>query len=93
MSIRSTRKNPPPPFPIYFDLPSYLLDQTETQITNPYLSRTTIHAYGTVDLDLECKDETWVNPDWKIGQIYSSRTVTCDPVTLPLEPYQMEAVA
>ena len=46
-----------------------------------------------MDLDLACKDETWVNPDWKIGQIYSSRTVTCDPVTLPLEPYQMEAVA
>ena len=37
-------------------------------------------AKGGVDLDLNCKDTTWENPDWELGQIYSSRTVTCNLV-------------
>ncbi|KAI1477833.1 hypothetical protein F4774DRAFT_387847 [Daldinia eschscholtzii] len=54
---------------------------------------TTINAYGTVNLTLACTDETWINPNWTMGQIYSDRTVKCEPVTLPLKPYQMTAVA
>ncbi|KAI5867895.1 hypothetical protein GGS23DRAFT_543019 [Durotheca rogersii] len=54
---------------------------------------TTIHAYGSVNLTLSCTDETWINPNWTMGQIYSSRIVECEPVTLPLKPYLITAVA
>lgn len=37
-------------------------------------------AEGGVKLNLNCKDREWQNPDWEMGQIYSSRTVTCDLV-------------
>ncbi|KAI6778276.1 uncharacterized protein J7T54_004183 [Emericellopsis cladophorae] len=37
-------------------------------------------AVGGVTLDLDCRDETWQNPDWEQGQLYSVRTVTCDLV-------------
>ncbi|RYP32127.1 hypothetical protein DL768_011149 [Monosporascus sp. mg162] len=53
----------------------------------------TIHAYGSLNLTLDCKDEKWENPDWQMGEIYSSRTVTCDLVTEPMKPYRMEAIA
>ncbi|RYP16626.1 hypothetical protein DL765_005017 [Monosporascus sp. GIB2] len=53
----------------------------------------TIHAYGCLNLALDCKDEKWENPDWQMGEIYSSRTVTCDLVTEPMKPYRMEAIA
>ncbi|KAI0887614.1 uncharacterized protein GGS22DRAFT_157609 [Annulohypoxylon maeteangense] len=54
---------------------------------------TTIHAYGAANLTLACTDETHINPNWTLGQIYSDREVKCTPVTIPLKPYQMTAVA
>ncbi|OTA98265.1 hypothetical protein M426DRAFT_326125 [Hypoxylon sp. CI-4A] len=54
---------------------------------------TTIHAYGTANLTLACTDETHLNPNWTIGHIYSDREVECKPVTIPLTPYEMTAVA
>lgn len=44
-------------------------------------------AEGGVKLKLDCKEKKWVNKKWKIGQIYSSRTVTCKKVTVkaPIE--------
>ncbi|KAI1085450.1 hypothetical protein F5B20DRAFT_518413 [Whalleya microplaca] len=54
----------------------------------------TVWAYGTANLTLDCTDETWTNPNWTTpGTIYSSRTVQCKPVTLPLKPYEMRSVA
>lgn len=53
----------------------------------------TIHGYGQVNLTLECTDTTYQNPNWTLGQIYSDREVKCSPVTLPLKPYMMTAVA
>ncbi|KFA61680.1 hypothetical protein S40285_03499 [Stachybotrys chlorohalonatus IBT 40285] len=38
-------------------------------------------AEGGVELDLDCEDETWQNPDWQPGQMYSVRTISCQPVT------------
>ncbi|KAI1735389.1 hypothetical protein F4680DRAFT_453076 [Xylaria scruposa] len=53
----------------------------------------TFHAYGTVDLDLDCQETYWQNPNWTIGQIYSDRDISCAPVTLPLKPHDKTAVA
>ncbi|KAI1378430.1 hypothetical protein F4677DRAFT_443644 [Hypoxylon crocopeplum] len=54
---------------------------------------TTINAYGTANLTLACTDETWTNPNWTIGHIYTDREVKCTPVTIPIKPYKMTAVA
>jgi hypothetical protein len=53
----------------------------------------TFHGYGTVNVTLNCTDTTYTNPNWTMGQIYSDREVKCAPVTLPVEPYQITAVA
>ncbi|RWA06260.1 hypothetical protein EKO27_g8839 [Xylaria grammica] len=53
----------------------------------------TFHGYGTVNLTLDCKETNYQNPDWQIGQIYSTRNIDCAPVTLPLTPYSKTAVA
>ncbi|OIW29352.1 hypothetical protein CONLIGDRAFT_575945 [Coniochaeta ligniaria NRRL 30616] len=54
---------------------------------------TTFRGYATVNLTLECNDTTWTNPNWTMGQIYSDREVKCAPVTLPVKPYTITAVA
>ncbi|KAI1855700.1 hypothetical protein JX266_000565 [Neoarthrinium moseri] len=53
----------------------------------------TFHAYGQVNLTLDCTDSTWQNPNWTIGQIYSDREVKCAPVTVPVKPHTITAVA
>lgn len=40
------------------------------------------HATGNVTVDLDCETTRWKNPDWQIGEIYSTRTVSCVPVTV-----------
>ncbi|KAG6195615.1 hypothetical protein E4U22_007075 [Claviceps purpurea] len=50
-------------------------------------------AQGGANLTLDCKDETWKNPDWKQGQTYSSRTVSCGHVNAPIPINSMSAVA
>jgi hypothetical protein len=50
-------------------------------------------AEGGVDLDLNCEDKTEQNPDWKPGQIYSSRYITCDKVTVPAKMETLRAAA
>ncbi|KAK3940999.1 hypothetical protein QBC46DRAFT_383828 [Diplogelasinospora grovesii] len=54
---------------------------------------TTFTGYGAVNLTLECTDDTWMNPNWTIGQIYSDREVKCAPVDAIIKPYQLTAVA
>jgi hypothetical protein len=78
-----------------FSRPSGQLDINQTWVCSDEDPQypVTINGYGTVNLTLDCTDETWQNPDWKLGQIYSSRTVTCGKQTFPLKPYQMTAVA
>ncbi|KAK4096731.1 hypothetical protein N658DRAFT_510972 [Parathielavia hyrcaniae] len=48
---------------------------------------------GDVNLTLSCTDTTWQNPNWTMGEIYSSRDVQCAPVDASIEPYEMEAIA
>ncbi|KAG5913083.1 hypothetical protein E4U53_005022 [Claviceps sorghi] len=50
-------------------------------------------AEGNTNLTLTCQDQTWKNPDWKIGQTYSSRTITCDHVNASVPITSMAAVA
>lgn len=60
--------------------------------TNRWLSthdRGTFVVTGGTELDLTCTDTTTVTPDWKPGQIYSSRIVTCSPVDVTFTPTQV----
>jgi hypothetical protein len=57
------------------------------------ICRTTIHGYAQVNLTLSCTDNTYQNPNWTLGQIYSDREVKCAPVTIPVQPYEITAVA
>ncbi|KAI1174143.1 hypothetical protein F4777DRAFT_411635 [Nemania sp. FL0916] len=50
-------------------------------------------AYGTANLTLDCKESDYQNPDWHMGDIYSNRDITCDPVTIALTPHDKTAVA
>ncbi|KAK3297231.1 uncharacterized protein B0H64DRAFT_121216 [Chaetomium fimeti] len=54
---------------------------------------TTFTGRGQVDLTLECEDEKWENKEWEMGQIYSSRTITCAPVESTFKPTELTAVA
>ncbi|KAI0020872.1 hypothetical protein F4780DRAFT_779096 [Xylariomycetidae sp. FL0641] len=78
-----------------YSRPSGQLNVNQTWVCSDRdpLYPTTFHAYGTANLSLSCTDETTNNPDWEIGQIYSDRQVDCKPVTLPLKPYEITAVA
>ncbi len=55
--------------------------------------RTTFTGRGDVNLTLACTDTTWQNPDWSMGQIYSSRDVKCAPVESEIKPTELSAVA
>jgi hypothetical protein len=50
-------------------------------------------ARGGVKLDLNCRDKKWKNPNWEMGQIYSSRTVTCNFVDAQAPVEQITGVA
>lgn len=50
-------------------------------------------ANGATNLTLDCTDETEENADWQMGEIYSNRQVKCKPVSQPLKPSQISAVA
>ncbi|KAI0503103.1 hypothetical protein F5B22DRAFT_574250 [Xylaria bambusicola] len=53
----------------------------------------TFAGYGTANLTLDCKETYYQNPNWTLGQIYSVRDISCQPVTLPLTPHSKTAVA
>ncbi|KAG6010719.1 hypothetical protein E4U43_008543 [Claviceps pusilla] len=50
-------------------------------------------AGGSANLTLNCKDETWQNPEWKMGQTYSSRTITCDHLHTDVQVSSMAGIA
>ncbi|KAI0200585.1 hypothetical protein F4808DRAFT_428377 [Astrocystis sublimbata] len=53
----------------------------------------TFHAFGSVNLTLDCKESNYQNPNWTLGETYSSRVIDCAPITLPLMPHDKTAVA
>ncbi|RDA83660.1 hypothetical protein CP532_4655 [Ophiocordyceps camponoti-leonardi (nom. inval.)] len=50
-------------------------------------------ARGGVTLNLTCADTKWQNPDWKMGQIYSTHNIDCQPVTVKAPVTEMSGVA
>ncbi|POR36358.1 Uncharacterized protein TPAR_03450 [Tolypocladium paradoxum] len=50
-------------------------------------------ARGGVRLNLTCSDRSWQNPDWTQGQIYSTRNVDCQHVTVKAPFEEMSGVA
>ncbi|RDA89874.1 hypothetical protein CP533_6653 [Ophiocordyceps camponoti-saundersi (nom. inval.)] len=50
-------------------------------------------ARGGVTLNLECQDTKWQNPDWKMGQIYSTHNIDCKPVTVKAPVTEKTGVA
>jgi len=75
---------PPPMHP-----PCCGLDASGTNLD----ARITFRGDAQANLTLDCTDTTWSNPNWTMGQIYSDREVKCAPVTLPVKPDTMTAVA
>jgi hypothetical protein len=41
---------------------------------------------------MKCKEDSWTNPNWTMGAIYSSRNVNCEPVVLKIKPYEEKIV-
>ncbi|KAK6077109.1 hypothetical protein SCUP234_06848 [Seiridium cupressi] len=78
-----------------FSRPSGTLNVNQTWVCSDQDPQwpATINGYGQVNLTLDCTDTTYQNPNWTLGQIYSDREVKCAPVTVPVKPYQMTAVA
>ncbi|KAK4243971.1 hypothetical protein C7999DRAFT_44303 [Corynascus novoguineensis] len=54
---------------------------------------TTFTGRGGTNFNLTCTDETWENPKWEPGQIYSSRTITCGKVDKTFKPDELTAIA
>ncbi|OAA65341.1 hypothetical protein SPI_02128 [Niveomyces insectorum RCEF 264] len=80
-----------------FSVPTRELDVNQTWICPEGSDPTGPDGFqyaGRVTLPLTCAETNYSNPDWQVGEIYSSREVTCDtsgPVTVV--PYQEEAEA
>ncbi|TQV97487.1 hypothetical protein V2A60_006758 [Cordyceps javanica] len=50
-------------------------------------------AEGRAKLDLACRETNYTNPDWKMGQIYSDRTIVCDKLTTGVPITSLRAAA
>ncbi len=55
--------------------------------------RITFTGRGEVNLTLDCQETNYQNPNWTMGQIYSSRLITCAPVDTKVVPVELSAVA
>ncbi|KAF2502308.1 hypothetical protein BU16DRAFT_521056 [Lophium mytilinum] len=82
-----------PPAYFRYDRPTGRVDLNQTWVCPDPQYPTTYGAYGNATKELTCTDTTWQNPNWTMGQIYSSRTVECNLVDLVVEPSQIWAVA
>lgn len=51
-----------------------------------------VMAKGGVVFDLDCKETKYQNDDWKQGQIYSTRDITCEKVTKEAPIEELSAV-
>jgi len=50
----------------------------------------TILGYGTGTAALDCSTNTYTNPNWTVGDIYSTTTTTCQPAELQITPKLIE---
>ncbi|KAK3329884.1 hypothetical protein B0H66DRAFT_542282 [Apodospora peruviana] len=49
------------------------------------------NASGTANISLQCDSQRWQNPDWKMGQLYSTDTVDCAAKNVTIFPFQIQA--
>lgn len=42
---------------------------------------------------LDCEETKYQNPNWTMGQIYSTRDIKCAPVDATIVPTELTAVA
>ncbi|KJZ79483.1 hypothetical protein HIM_00952 [Hirsutella minnesotensis 3608] len=64
-----------------------------TQKWNCLSEGSRFEAKGGVQLNLKCKETQYQNPDWKLGQIYSTRNIDCEHVTVKSPVTEMTGVA
>ncbi|KAM7186216.1 hypothetical protein V8F20_011486 [Naviculisporaceae sp. PSN 640] len=78
-----------------FDVASGQLNLNESWVCSDVDPQfpTTFSASGAVKLSLQCDTKSWTNPNWTLGDIYSTRITTCLPVDLTLKPDEMSAIA
>ncbi|KAF9880110.1 hypothetical protein CkaCkLH20_02064 [Colletotrichum karsti] len=50
-------------------------------------------AKGNAVADLKCEETSWQNPNWTIGQFYSTRDIKCDIITLLTPIKEIQGVA
>ncbi|KAI1326703.1 hypothetical protein F5Y16DRAFT_225524 [Xylariaceae sp. FL0255] len=75
-----------------YSTPSTVLNVNQTwECTDVKCSKPkSFTALGSIDLNLSCTDTYYQNPNWTEGEIYSTRTIDCNPVTIPLTPFKKE---
>jgi hypothetical protein len=54
---------------------------------------TTFTGRGGINLTLDCTDTFWQNPNWTMGEFYSTRDIKCKPVDAKIVPGDLSAVA
>ncbi|KAF3492025.1 uncharacterized protein GIQ15_01542 [Arthroderma uncinatum] len=74
-----------------FSRPNNDLRVNQTWACKDEGSHFTAHAGALLKLD--CKETKWQNPDWKPGQFYSTRDITCTHVDRKIPITDLEAVA
>lgn len=90
-----TEGNPGTSTTFTFNAPSSTLNINQTWTCSDEDAQypdTFIYA-GQVNLTMECTTSTYQNPDWEIGQIYSSNFTNCKQSDVTVPPYQEEAEA
>ncbi|OAQ62156.1 hypothetical protein VFPPC_07178 [Pochonia chlamydosporia 170] len=50
-------------------------------------------AQGGAKFNLKCTDKSWQNPDWKMGQTYSTRFINCNHFDAPVPIESIQAIA
>ncbi|KAL1900537.1 hypothetical protein Sste5346_002260 [Sporothrix stenoceras] len=78
-----------------FNAPAETLDvnQTWTCSDKDPQYPDTFHYQGSVNLTLDCTSDYYKNPNWEIGQIYTSNLTTCKQEGVTVTPYAAEAEA
>ncbi|GAB0132997.1 hypothetical protein EsDP_00001417 [Epichloe bromicola] len=91
MAYNCTEPVPGPRTTFTFSRPSGELNVNQTWSCRD--EKSTFWAQGGTKLELDCEDKRWTNPDWKMGQTYSTRFVTCGRVNATVPIKSMQGIA
>ncbi|EFX03439.1 hypothetical protein CMQ_367 [Grosmannia clavigera kw1407] len=77
-----------------YDSPSALLSVNQTWTCPDATNPITFFAAGSVNLTLITSKRNYSNPDWKMGETYSSKTtVSNGPYLVPITAFHISAIA